>query len=107
MTFECRLDDGPIEIVTGNSKTYTNLADGPHTFTVVAIDRAGNRDPSPATCMFTVDATGPVITIEQPSGVYRPGTMFTWSVVDPVSGIASVELSIDGVTQTVGATGSC
>ena len=106
VTFEVRLNDGPIEIVTGNSKQYTGLAVGTHTFTVVAVDRAGNKDQSPATRMFTVDAQGPVINVAPPSGTYRPGTTFDWSVVDPVSGIEAVELTIDGVTQIVAPTGS-
>jgi Ca2+-binding RTX toxin-like protein len=105
-TFTCQLDDGPIENLTGDSKQYTNLADGPHTFTVFAVDRAGNKDPTPATRMFTVDAQGPVIEIAPPSGTYRPGTTFDWSVVDAVTGIEAVELTIDGATQMVAPTGS-
>ena len=36
-------------------KTYANLPAGPHTFSVRAIDAAGNVDPSPASYSWTVD----------------------------------------------------
>jgi hypothetical protein len=48
-TFQTRLDGGIWEnIGTATSKTYTNLANGTHTFEVKATDAAGNEDPTPA-----------------------------------------------------------
>jgi hypothetical protein len=42
------LDGGDWEDpVTATSKTYSDLANGTHTFDVKAIDAAGNTDPTP------------------------------------------------------------
>ena len=40
----------------GSPTTYSNLATGAHTVSVRTVDRAGNRDPSPAALAFTVSA---------------------------------------------------
>jgi hypothetical protein len=42
----------------GQHKTF-QLADGPHTFSVYAVDKFANADPSPATRHFFVDAPNP------------------------------------------------
>ncbi len=52
---QCRIDSEPFADCT-SPKTFTGLSDGPHTATFRAEDAAGNRDPSPATRDFTVDA---------------------------------------------------
>ena len=55
-SFECRLDSESWSSCS-SPKDYSNLPDGPHTFSVRATDQAGNTDPSPATRSFTVDTT--------------------------------------------------
>ncbi|HEX9696581.1 MAG TPA: Ig-like domain-containing protein, partial [Actinomycetota bacterium] len=53
-TFTCSLDAAPASPCT-SPVTYTGLADGSHTFSVAAIDAAGNTDPTPATHTWTID----------------------------------------------------
>lgn len=60
-TFVCTIDGGAPEPCT--SPFAPTLADGPHTFTVAAIDDAGNQDASPAEHLWTMDTTAPETTI--------------------------------------------
>jgi hypothetical protein len=46
-SFGCRLDGRPVT-ACASPKTYRDLKPGQHTFKVVAIDAAGNQDPTPA-----------------------------------------------------------
>jgi concanavalin A-like lectin/glucanase superfamily protein len=56
-TFECSIDgDTPIACQAPYTRT---LGDGPHTFSVRAIDRAGNRDKTPAEHVWTIDTVAP------------------------------------------------
>jgi hypothetical protein len=52
-TFQCRVDAGSFASCT-SPKTLAHLNDGTHTFSVRAIDRDGNPDPTPATRSVTV-----------------------------------------------------
>jgi hypothetical protein len=66
-SFTCRLDGpgstiGP-ETSCGSPKSYSGLVDGAYTFSVYAVDAAGNADSSSATQSFTVDATPPETSI--------------------------------------------
>jgi hypothetical protein len=65
--FECKLDAGSFEGCPDGGRTYSNLGDGAHTFSVRAVDAAGNRDQSAATRTWTVDTTPPTITVTTPS----------------------------------------
>jgi hypothetical protein len=56
--FECKLE--PVETAFSSCvspKSYSSLANGSYTFSVRAIDAAGNTDTSPATRSFTVSTT--------------------------------------------------
>ncbi len=57
-TFECKLDSEAFASCN-NPKSYTNLPDGQHTFSVRAKDGAGNVDATPASRTFTIDTTPP------------------------------------------------
>lgn len=52
-TFRCRIDGGAFSACT-SPKTFTGLALGSHTVRVVARDRAGNVDATPASKTFTL-----------------------------------------------------
>lgn len=77
-TFTCSLDGAPYEACT-SPVAYGDLADGPHQIAVVAIDRAGNLDPTVATSSWVIDTTapntvldsGPVGTVGSTSAVFE------------------------------------
>jgi hypothetical protein len=57
-TFECKLDSQAFASCA-SPKSYSGLPDGTHTFTVRAVDAAGNPDPTPASRSFSIDTTPP------------------------------------------------
>jgi hypothetical protein len=57
-TFLCSLD-GATPAACSSPVSFSNLADGSHTFHVQAIDPAGNADPTPASETWTIDTTPP------------------------------------------------
>ena len=60
--FECSVDGWPFAGCRSPWR-FSVLADGPHTFAVRALDTAGNPDGSPATRIWTVDATPPPVNL--------------------------------------------
>jgi hypothetical protein len=54
-SFECRIDDGPFAACESPHSTPP-LAAGAHTFEVRAVDRAGNRDGTPASRSLVIEA---------------------------------------------------
>jgi large repetitive protein len=58
LVFVCSLDGGAATACTSLS-TLSGVADGRHTFSAVAVDRAGNHDATPAEHRWTVDASPP------------------------------------------------
>ena len=53
-TFMCKLDAGVYASCT-SPKSYTNLSQSMHTFSVKAIDDASNEDPTPAIYTWLID----------------------------------------------------
>jgi len=79
------------------SYAIPNLADGPHQVRVRAYDNAGNYNDSLVN--FTLDATGPALTISEPSsGFVTNGTSVTvtWGASDAISGLSGYQYRIDG-----------
>jgi hypothetical protein len=66
-TFVCRLDDASWEACT-SPRTYRGLADGLHSFRVIAADRAGNTQAVPQLRTFDVRATPTAPRIDEGPG---------------------------------------
>ena len=85
-TFETSIDGGGYAASTSPT-TFTGFADGPHTFSVRAIDAAENVDGTPESYAWTVDATAPNTTIT--SNPTNPSTSssatFTFTSSEPGS----------------------
>jgi hypothetical protein len=66
-TFTCSIDAtaGGLPFACGSPFTAPALADGGHTFAVVATNGGAESDPTPATRSFVVDTTPPETTITQ------------------------------------------
>jgi hypothetical protein len=70
--FECRIDSAPYAPCS-SPFTASTLSDGAHTFNVRArAGLGGPLDSTPSSRSFTVDATNPVVTVEQFSGQEDP-----------------------------------
>src|SRR5262249_12465240 len=84
----------------GTSASYTNLADGSHTFQVKAQDLGGNQDASPASVTWTVHAQAPVVTFTGgpgQNGYSGAAVTFTWSsTLSPVATSVTYAYSLDG-----------
>src|SRR5207253_5143543 len=56
-SFQCSLDGAPATAC--QSPASFSLADGAHSFSVLALDPAGNADPTPASYSWTIDSIVP------------------------------------------------
>ena len=93
VTFRCSVDAAaPVDCVPPYS---TNVTAGDHTFSVYAIDQAGNSG-QPASYSWTMDNTPPSVTINSgPNGITSANTAsFGFSSGDPS---ATFECKIDGL----------
>jgi Big-like domain-containing protein len=101
--FELRVDNGPAIRLPANATSYTvtGLADGPHRIEVTAYDVVGN--PQAARVSFTVDMIAPSVRIDAPSGnfVGTSSVAVSWTAADVGSGLAEVDVSLDGGTPSV------
>jgi parallel beta-helix repeat protein len=86
LRFECSVDEAPFAPCTSPAE-YGGLGEGAHTFTVVATDRAGNVDPTPASSTWTIDTTPPETTItDRPADLTRStSATFGFSADEPGS----------------------
>jgi hypothetical protein len=97
-TFKCRIDAGLFTDCT-SPKTFTGLAEGPHTFEVRASDQAGNTDQTPATRAFTVDKTPPDTTINSgPTGTITTNQATFTFAGNPSADTAKIQCRIDSGT---------
>ncbi|MCO5195130.1 MAG: right-handed parallel beta-helix repeat-containing protein [Anaerolineae bacterium] len=83
-------------------RAWVDVTPGAHTIIASAADKAGNIGSSTinitATSSATSDITGPVLTVTEPAidGYVTQEATFAGTVTDGESGVASVEVSIDG-----------
>jgi hypothetical protein len=100
-TFACKLDAEPgFTSCPSAGKTYPDLGDGSHTFSVVATDAAGNEDPTPASYTWQVDTslgdvTPPVTTILSGPPNPSPSTSATFTYASNEPG-STFECRLDG-----------
>ncbi len=94
-TFVCTLDG--VSSTCTSPRSYSNLAEGQHTFSVAAVDAVGNLDLSPASRTWTVDTVAPDTTINGgPTGTVNSATaQFTFTSTEPGS---TFTCSLDGAS---------
>jgi outer membrane protein assembly factor BamB len=92
-TFKCSKNGKPYATCT-SPYTINNLPDGPQTFSVYAIDKAGNKGTA-KTWTWTVDATAPVVTITSGPANPTSSTTATFTFTSNESGTTFV-CTIDG-----------
>lgn len=105
VSYEVRMDGG-LWMDTGNvALTYTYstaLTDGSHIFGVRAVDAVGHKGEA-NTLEFTIDATGPEVTVLSPNGgeLWAGGTShyINWSTVDESKGTVDIDYSTNGGTS--------
>jgi len=98
VTFRVSLDGAPA-IATTSSKTFANLADGPHTLSVWAVNALGVMDPTPATRTWVVDASKPTVSISGPSAaIATAGDSVSYTITYTDAHLASVTLTSAGIT---------
>ena len=116
LTFQCNLDNGGFAGCT-NPQSYSNLANGQHTFEVRAKDEAGNVDPTPASYTWTINVpakidTTTTITSDTPDpSAQGQAVVVKYTVVrnsgsGTPSGNVTVSDGVDSCTGTVAA-GQC
>ena len=97
---ECRLDDAEYAACTSPVQ-LSGLADGEHTFSVRAVDVAGNPDGTPASHTWTVDTVAPDTEIlSGPNALTSSQTASFTHRGDPLGGtaIAGYECRLDDAT---------
>lgn len=92
--FRCQLDGGNF-LPCANPQAYTGLPDGTHTFSVEAVDAAGNTsDPTPA-YSWLVDTVHPVVTLTDKPPAVTNRTSASLSFTSNKAG-STFECSLDG-----------
>jgi glycosyl hydrolase family 26 len=85
-SFQCRLDAAAYA-ACASPKSYTGLAAGPHTFSVRAVDTAGNVDPTPASRTWRVVTGGG----SPRDALLAPATGALWGAHHKVDNAAPIE----------------
>jgi sugar lactone lactonase YvrE len=100
LRFAWRLDARPYsEFSVARSITLADLGDGAHSFEVVARDRAGNVDPSPAARTFTVSRSLIALVEPAPGATVSAGPRVIRGTL--VTGGREVAVTVNGVAAAV------
>ncbi|MEI6296687.1 MAG: hypothetical protein WCO84_03520 [bacterium] len=94
LAFSCSIDNGGFSSCV-SPKNYSGLAIGTHTFSVVAIDQAGNTDASPSVFQWTIVSDLDVV---------APETTIV-SVVDQNGGVLNMNQSTNSTGVSISFTG--
>jgi hypothetical protein len=97
-TFQCSLD-GAAYAPCSTPFSFNGLADGIHTFSVMAKDAAVNYDPTPASYSWTIDTTPPdtAITAQPPNPAAANSGNFTFFSTETGS---TFQCKVDGAAYT-------
>ena len=86
LKYQYKVDGGSYSAPSAlTTATLTGLPDGQHTFTVAAIDEAGNVDANPPVRHFSTDATLPTISNVQTGGATDSAIGFGWDTNKPTT----------------------
>lgn len=98
ISYVCRLDAQPATSCTSPVQ-LTGLADGSHTFSIYAIDAAGNAgSATPAVVTWLIDTSNPQTILDRTPAVDANSTTATFAFSSPAAS-ATFECSLDGGPQ--------
>ena len=97
-SFVCAVD-GITQANCASPLTLNGLADGSHTFTVRAVDAAGNSDQTPISFGWTIDTLAPTTTIDSQPASLTNATAATFTFSSSEAGSTFV-CSLDGAAAT-------
>ncbi|MEZ4768662.1 MAG: hypothetical protein R2844_09585 [Caldilineales bacterium] len=86
----------PAALLTSWTKTVTLADDGDHTITLRASRPGGSGGSNDATAMLLLDTVPPELSIDPVSGVINHNTTFTGEASDSGSGLAGIDVSLNG-----------
>src|SRR2546426_204114 len=100
VSFLCQLDGGAQSACT-SSFTYSGLAQGSHSFSVVAVDLAGNQS-MPAAYTWTIDTTSPSVNITSTplNPTNNVNATFSFTGSDSSGNAVSFLCQLDGGAQS-------
>jgi len=100
LLFAWRIDDRPFGEFSGSrSVTLQDVADGAHAFAVVAQDRAGNVDPTPAATSFTVSLSRLALAEPAPGDTLPAGLRLVRGTIASVG--QEVAITVNGTAAAV------
>ena len=102
-TFSCAIDGG-VPAPCTSPKTFSELDDGSHTFTVAA-SVGSATDPSPASATWSVDATSPSAPAATATALSSGSIKLDWTASTDAGGLAGYDIYRNGAatpTATVG-----